>query len=382
MRKAIFKREMESCFQYSKKISEKQKMDILEALFENPIDVTKIYLLKKEFNSTQDVSNYIKRKSIINDKKFIAEVCSLFEVTDDMELPDSLREQLARKEKIAIFTGAGVSKIIGIPLWEELACKAIDYLHKKNLINFSESDEIKNENISPKQKLSIFHDILPKNNSKDFYQAYFNIKSEYVSRNPYDILVTLDIPKFSSNLDDEFWNALQRNRIQNEAKVKPIQIASGFKEEMAGNINTNTIYQIHGSYQQLERYSIITMRDYLDWYFLNDGLHKFLENIFHNYVVIFIGYGLEEFELLHNIIKGSKNHHVLIGTYLGDSNLLRIRKEYFRKTLSMHAHGYYLDFKGYERLYEVIDSWVKKIIFEQTGDFYQKTTGEFRDVKL
>lgn len=377
MRKSIFKREIESCFQ-SFKISNKQQSDILKILFENPLDVTKQYLLKKEINSLEYITS--RTKSIVNRDEFIADVRSLFEVTDDSELPDSLREQLARKEEIAIFIGAGVSKIIGIPLWEELAYEAIDYLYKKNLINFSEADRIKAENISPKQKLSIFHDILQKNEAKSFYEEYFNPQKKFLDKNPYDLLVKLEIPKFSSNLDHEFWNAFQRFIVQDDIKKeKPLQIVSGFNKNM--RINSNAIYQIHGSYQQMENYSIITMRDYLDYYFQNNELSGFLRKVFNEYVVIFIGYGLEEFEILQHLIKGSKEHHVLIGTYLGDSNLLRIRKEYFRKTLRMNAHGYYLDFGGYGRLYEIIDSWVRKIIFEKKGDFYQKT-GEFKDVKL
>ena len=84
---------------------------------------------------------------------------------------------------------------------------------------------------------------------------------------------------------------------------------------------------------------------------------------------------------MQDLVKSDKGHHVLVSTYLSDSNLLRVRKEYFRKTLGMNAHGYYLDFNGYDRLYEVIDSWIKKIAFEVKGDFYQKT-GEYGDVEL
>ena len=90
---------------------------------------------------------------------------------------------------------------------------------------------------------------------------------------------------------------------------------------------------------------------------------------------------MEEFELLNELIATSKEHHVLVSTYLGDTNLLRIRREYFRNALGINAHGYYLDFNGYVRLYDVIVSWVNKINLEMRGGFYPKTE-EFKDVKL
>ena len=375
MRKAIFKREIESCFK-NFGILDGQQIDVLKILFENPIDVTKQYLLKKEMSTIDDVAKCL--KGVVNKDDFIADVRSLFEVSDDLELPDSLREQLARKQAIAIFIGAGVSKILNVPLWGDLASKAIDYLYEINRITFSEADKIKMESVSPKQKMSIFHDILPKAEAKEFYERHFIPDKKFLNRNPYDILVKLDVPKFTSNLDHEFWNALAREKSKDE-KTRPVQVVSGFNDDIS--IVTNAIYQIHGSYQQLDSYSIVTMRDYLMHYFQDPCLRNFLKSIFNKYVVIFIGYGMEEFEILQDLVKSDKGHHVLVSTYLSDSNLLRVRKEYFRKTLGMNAHGYYLDFNGYDRLYEVIDSWIKKIAFEVKGDFYQKT-GEYGDVEL
>lgn len=374
MRKSIFKREIQSCFQ-SFNISDGQQINLLKALFENPIDVTQQYLLKKEINSVDAIKSNI--KAVIDNDGFIGDVLSLFVIADDLELPDSLREQLARKEPIAVFVGAGVSKLLGIPLWAELANHGIDHLYKSGHITFVEAERIKSENISPKQKLSIFHDILPPEHSKDFYKRHFT-PGIGIDRNPYDLLVKLNMPKVTPNLDHEYWNALGRTHKDLE-KDKPTHVSLGFQESTP--IITNAIYQIHGSYQSAESYSIITMSNYLKHYSGDADLSKFLRKIFNEYIVIFIGYGMEEFEVLRELIVKTKEHHVLVSAYLGDANLLRIRKEYFRKAFGINAHGYYLDVNGYDRLYDVIDSWVKKINFELQAGFYPKTE-EFSDVKL
>ncbi|MBL7130691.1 MAG: SIR2 family protein [Candidatus Omnitrophica bacterium] len=375
MRKAIFKREMEASFR-AFSVSDDIQAKVLKILFENPLDITKQYLLKEGFTSAQLIADAL--QADIKEEKLIADICSLFQIDDDLELPFSLREQLARKEKIAVIVGAGISRFLDAPLWGELATMAIKYLHEKSLLTFAEAEKIILENISPKQKMSIFHERLSKNAALGFYERVF--AKTKGKRNPYDDLVMLDIPKFTLNIDHHFWDALERKYLKDDQKgSKPIHAFIDFKEDTP--IVNNCIYQIHGSYKNLARYSIITMRDYLDYYFSATGLRGFLKRVFSEYSFIFLGCGMEEFEILQELVKSGKQHHVLLGTYLSDTNLLRIRKNYFQKTLGMHACGYYLDFNGYDRLLSVIDSWVKKINFEINGGFYTKT-GEFNDVKL
>lgn len=375
MRRAVFKREVESSFR-AFSVTDDIQSKILKVLFENPLDITKQYLLKESFTSAQLIADAL--RSDIKEEKLIADICSLFQVDDDLELPFSLREQLAHKEKIAVITGAGVSSYLGAPLWGELAMRAIKYLHEKDLLTFAEAEKIILENISPKQKMSIFHERLPKDATLEFYERVFTeIKGK---RNPYDDLVLLDIPKFTLNIDHHFWDALERKHLKDGQKgAKPVHAFVDFKESTP--IVNNCVYQVHGSYKNLAQYSIITMRDYLDYYFSATELRAFLKRVFSEYVFIFIGCGMEEFEILQELVKSGKQHHVLLGTYLSYTNLLRIRKNYFQKTLGMQACGYYLDFNGYDRLLTVIDSWVKKINFEMNGGFYKKT-GEFDDVKL
>jgi hypothetical protein len=375
MRKAVFKREMESSFR-AFSVPDDIQAKVLKILFENPLDITKQYLLKENLSSAQLIADAL--QADIREEKLIADICSLFQIDDDLELPFSLREQLVRKEKIALIVGAGISRFLGAPLWGELSTMAIKYLHEKGLLTFAEAEKIIQENISPKQKMSIFHERLSKESALDFYERMFTEKQG--KRNPYDDLVMLDIPKFSLNIDHHFWNALERKYLKDGQKgSRPVHAYIDFKENTP--VVNNSVYQIHGSYKNLARYSIITMRDYLDNYFSPTELRKFLKRVFSEYAFIFLGCGMEEFEILQELVKSGKQHHVLLGTYLSDTNLLRIRKNYFQKTLGMHACGYYLDFNGYDRLLDVIDSWVKKINFELNGGFYAKT-GEFNDVKL
>jgi hypothetical protein len=169
MRKAIFKRELESCFQGAG-VGDGLKMEILKILFDNPIDVTPQYILQKKIKNLDSIG--VSVRGIVQNEELVSDIVSLFQIEDDLQLPQSLRAQLVHsEEKFALFVGAGVSKLMGVPLWDELAEHAIDYLSSNKLLNFSEAEKIKLQKVSPKQKLSLFHGIIEKNEAKKFYSS-------------------------------------------------------------------------------------------------------------------------------------------------------------------------------------------------------------------
>ena len=76
---------------------------------------------------------------------------------------------------------------------------------------------------------------------------------------------------------------------------------------------------------------MITTFDYIKAYYgEKSGLRKFLAKIFKEYTVIFIGYSLQELELLENIIKHNNKHYYVTGSYLNEQNLFLIRKHYIK----------------------------------------------------
>ncbi len=297
-------------------------MEILKILFDNPIDVTPQYILQKKIKNLDTIG--VSVRGIVQNEEFISDIVSLFQIEDDLQLPQSLRAQLVHsEEKFALFVGAGVSKLMGVPLWDELAEHAIDYLSSNKLLNFSEAEKIKLQKVSPKQKLSLFHGIIEKNEAKEFYSSYFRLKDK-ASKNPYEILARLKFPKFTTNLDENFEEALnsRKNKVgftsetetaTSETREKLEIISGDFFDGML--IKENALYKIHGSYPTMEKYSVITTNDYLEHYYVKDKLGGFLGSVFKNYIVIFIGCGMEEFEILQPVIVSSKEHHALIGTY-------------------------------------------------------------------
>ncbi|OIP60572.1 MAG: hypothetical protein AUK38_02955 [Nitrospirae bacterium CG2_30_41_42] len=381
IRKTIFKDELRYVFSlHPDKLTEGNKDRVIHAIFENPLTLSKQYMLKKELNHLDDLSAELSK--ILLNREVVGAINNLFLIQDDLELPAELKNMFLRNEKVGVFVGAGVSKLLGIPLWGELGDRAIEYLYKINRINYFEYQRIIGDVIDPKQKLTIFHKLLPKNTTeaKEFYQKALVTAGKQNIKNPYDLIVEIGWIKFSSNIDMEFFNAIRRKLEQSLiVSEQSSEGQSAVKKKEAKTVTNNfdlnhldyeTVYQIHGSVDNLEN-SILTTEDYIKAYYEESELKRFLNKLFREYTIIFVGYGLEEFSILEHIIKTSKKHYALISTYLNEMNLFRLHSEYFN-TLNIKPIPFYLDFSGYERLISVIDAWNQQINESRIKDYYQK----------
>jgi len=378
IRKTIFKNELNFILE-KHKACEIDKDKIVHSLFENPFEVSKQYILKKEINDSEELREKLERTEC--EKELIGAISSLFLVQDDLELPIDIKKLFLSNEKVGVLVGAGVSKLLNFPLWKELGDMAIKYLYEKTRINYFEYQKIQSEMIDPKQKITVFDNLIPRNTEegKEFYQKAFNNPDDY--KNPYELLVNIDWIKLTSNIDKEFLKALERNfqwtpvtleeasdadspKIVKTAKI----ISTNFDST---NVDYDTIYHIHGSIDELNG-TILTTKDYIQAYYEHkSGLREFLRNIFQEYTILFMGYGLEEFSILEHIIGGSKEHYVLFGTYLNEMNLFRLKQEYF-KTLNITPIRYYLDFNGYYRLNSVLTSWIQQINEARDAAYYER----------
>jgi len=377
IRKTLFKDELRFV-QIKHNLSGPEIDQIIHSIFENPLTLAKQYLLKREINTLEDLSSEVNKVS--TNKEVIGAINTLFSVQDDLNLPVELKNLFLKNEEICVFVGAGISKLLEMPLWRELADRAIEYLHRTNKINYFEYHRIINDVIDPKQKLTIFHNLLTKNTkeAKKFYESALKANSN--KRNPYDLLVELDWVKVTSNIDNEFYNALNRKLEQSlkvkpvlsqESKITPKPAKKEFNDFDVNKLNYETIYHIHGSIDNLEQ-TILTTKDYIEEYYSDSGrLKTFLKDLFNEYSVIFIGYGLEEFPILEHVIKNSKNHYAIMGTYQNEMNLFRLNSEYF-KTLNITPIPFYLDFNGYDRVVNMLDLWIQIIRDSRSKDYYQK----------
>ena len=146
----MFKREIKAIV-LANNMSEEDEFKLLDAIFIGiKTDVSEQYLLKDIIKTEEKLRMALKEFS----DQVKSDVVLMFFVASDLNLPKSILQALDQKEPIALFIGAGVSKIIDITLRKELAEEALKYLFEQKYLSYIESDCLR-RSASAKSILSI-----------------------------------------------------------------------------------------------------------------------------------------------------------------------------------------------------------------------------------
>jgi SIR2-like protein len=287
----------------------------------------------------------------------------------------------ANDNSLAVFIGAGVSRLVGCKSWEELAFSLVKRCHltkkadSSPCINFKESETI-SQIKDHKETITICYHILKQNNLEDIF---FEELKESLKWNPeliknqniYDELYGLHGLFITTNADTLF-----------DKKFEAQYVAYKLSDFSPTNIDRNRLYHIHGSIRETDSL-IFTVSQYIKRY-RNPVFRLFLEAIIGKSVVLFIGYGLAEFELLDFLItkfdsnkKKDLKHFILLPFYKGEINILRMRQFYYG-SMGITVLGYEKDEKGYHQLYDVIKNWNKEI--NQTSTYLHDSFKEIDEI--
>lgn len=298
-------------------------------------------------------------------------------MTDEKIVPTpSLRPQIIEainNGQFAIFFGAGISMLIGCSSWDRLAENLIEkcFTTPKNddsskcCITFKEKEALQ-KMVNPKKIITICQYILNKNGFSD---EFFNEILKSLDPDPtllerqniYNELYGLRGLFITTNIDTHFDNKFHPARIV-------YQLGDFEPDIIPETIHESKLYHIHGSI--LDRSSIvISVKDYLDRY--NDArFQTFLRKIFSEKVILFIGYGLNEFEVLDFLIAKSRGyslpeakHFILLPYYRGEETLLEYEEHYFSQ-FGISVIPYLKDEKGYGQIYDIVKKWNRDITLQ------------------
>jgi len=288
--------------------------------------------------------------------------------------------EAVNNDTLAVFIGAGVSRLIGCMGWNQLAqnlvekCFSIKKKDGSKIINFKERETLI-QSKDPKKTITICYYLLINNGFEDIF--YKELKKSLIadeellsSQNIYDELYRLRGLFITTNVDKHFDN-----------KFEPTRIVYREEDFNPSNIDRNKLYHIHGSLK--DKNSIIfTLPQYIKRY-NNKTFREFLKTIFDKYTVLFVGYGMAEFELLDFLItkfdpkKGKElKHFILLPFYRGEENILEFERHYYN-SMGIEVLPYEKDEKGYGQLYDVIKSWNREI--NQVSTYLYDTYKEIED---
>ncbi|PIP76383.1 MAG: hypothetical protein COW85_14530 [Ignavibacteria bacterium CG22_combo_CG10-13_8_21_14_all_37_15] len=271
-------------------------------------------------------------------------------ILSEPEVPSQIYEAV-NNDRLAVFMGAGVSRLVGCMGWDELA---------KNLVNrcFSTlKDGSKNKLITFKEKetllylrdkrkiITICHKLLKREKKEEIFYEEMEIalkfKGNISEPNIYTNLVKISALFITTNADEHFDPKFK-------AQIKYLE-----NDFLPSRIYKDTLYHIHGSITN--RPSLIfTLPEYFKRYNLQT-FKDFLREIFNKYTVLFLGYGLSEFELLEYLFIHNKSenvevkHFMLAPYFLGEENIMEMEKYYY-DDMNIQIVPYLKDDLGYEQL--------------------------------
>lgn len=295
-------------------------------------------------------------------------------------LPPEILEAV-NKDNLTIFIGAGVSRLVGCIGWDQLGqnlvnkCFSTKREDGSSCINYKEKETL-SKNKDHKKTITICHQILKKNGFED---AFYEELEKSLKADNY-LLKTQNIYKELDGLHGLFITTNADTHF--DGRFNPSQIVYKIEDFNSSNIDRTKLYHIHGSI--LDKNSLVfTVPHYIKRY-NNPNFRKFLEKIFEEYRVLFIGYGLGEFELLDFLItkfdsnKGKElKHFILRPFYKGEENILEFEQDFYRE-MGINVLGFELNEKGYGQLYEIIKNWNTEI--KEKSRYLYDSYNEIEDI--
>lgn len=263
------------------------------------------------------------------------------------------------KRKVIFFLGAGVSRLEGVMGWDDFSNELV----KKTFPNLADQEQILKGGFSSKEKISMAYEQYDKNNIKDFYEIFENALTppkDFKSLGIYEILAKFKINFLTTNADLLFENVLGKEfcytKYDGTTLFKTDYTLRNQLFYLHGRISDNYEELVFTSSQYVKRYNDLVFREFLKSVFNDDEC-----------VVFFIGYGLNEYELIDYMLskvgvynENNPRLYILEPYFSSQDTLFKARKAYF-KSLNIKVLPYCKD-EGYGEL---------KHILKKLQDFFE-----------
>lgn len=303
-------------------------------------------------------------------------------------VPDGLREA-ALIGRLVPFIGAGASRLAGCPGWSDFADGTLRQLIDRGKFTYSQMDQIKH--LGPRVKLSIAMTLAQETKTPIDFEALLHPTPHSKHLNGqwlYKSLFTLGNIFVTTNYDR--WldqrvagpapGAAPLTSPSTSTLGAPMQSIYRIEDFLPVALTrANTVVHLHGSVEDPEG-MVLTTRDYITRYAndhrtgdatLENRTLTFLEHLFGNYTVLFIGYGLEELEILEYVVLKAKphtstthdevRHFLLQGFFSHEVTLQRHMETYYARQCGIELIPFLRDQKDNEQLLWVLEDFAQHI---------------------
>lgn len=299
----------------------------------------------------------------------------------------------ARQGRLVPFIGAGVSQLAGCPGWGDFANQALDHVAREGGINHAVLHAIRGMNLSPRVRLALalqwaqhhgvtidFEAILHPDRWEThadgvrIYQALTRISKHFVTTN-YDLWLDSFLPTASSAIAEAAEQPATSLRISRECIYQPQSILISALDRA----DTDTVVHLHGSVTDPSS-MVLTTAHYIDRYAdrgpiadttTANAVQVFLQELFRLKNLLFIGYSLDELELLEYVILQAKRdrrtgetdarHFILQPFFSHEVELANGIAAYFRDECGVALLPFLRDHKNYAQLVDVLESFARDL---------------------
>lgn len=302
------------------------------------------------------------------------------DLPDIHNYPKIIRE--AENHKLAFFVGAGISKLVqpACPSWQEMGHKILKGLLDNGVVRHREYTLLRDiGGADPKRLLSmIWRKAYRTNRNKyDLRKELGKIFPRPTEANIYDCMCGLDAVFVTTNYDLCFEYATNRKLMsEDRPRSEGDEVAARSIDEKvrelvhidrsllsARDLRNGHVYHIHGSVTDYKT-MVVTAEHYLDAYERGGWIEKFLETLFTDRTVVFIGSSLSEMEILRFVrSRTSKkgrpvllDHYALVGASRHDTDLMEYQGEYCQQ-LGIELIPFCTDDNGYFQLVDILREW-------------------------
>ena len=300
------------------------------------------------------------------------------------DVPDGLREA-SQLGKLVPFVGAGASKLAGCPDWDQLANAALSMLVEHGKFSHAQLDQV--AHLRPRIKLSIALALQAESKISIDFRALLHRQERRehpIGRRLYSHLAKLGKTFVTTNydewLDDELsappLNVSGDTVASEDSAPRSRRVYYKTEDLTAAHLNEeNAVIHLHGSVKHPEG-MILTTQQYVLHYAndrrMRDGdtenlVLTFLEDLFKNKTVLFIGYGLDELEILEYIIVKRRvrtesglqpPHYLLQGFYSHERELMVSMRTYLRDC-GIELLPFLKDQRSWEQLIDVLEAFAR-----------------------
>ena len=300
------------------------------------------------------------------------------------EIPDELKTANAFGILIP-FVGAGASRLAGCPGWVEFADGALSHFVANGQLDHAQLDQLRTA--PPRVKLSLARSLAKDHGLPVDYQKLLhpNGRTSADGLRLYGSLSRLGRTFVTTNYDEWLDEQLAPPiatitaggpaSVPSQGTARARQVYFRPDDLTMANLDTeNTVLHLHGSLKEPQT-MVVTTSDYVKHY-ANDRRAKeenpvltFLDFLFSEKTVLFVGYGLDELEILEYIILKSQlsagaglapSHFMLQGYYSHQRALMLMMRKYYRE-FGIEVLPFLLDHRGFSQLLDVLDAFATQM---------------------